>query len=438
MVNQVTYCCCCDAKSEPSTTTTITTTTTATTTLARAEFHPQGEAIWITDPHDMQRLFRQGFFGKATLSRSEASWKSRQLEKIHGAASPNLSLEDITRKRRIERAAIKEEKRLASANGSAAASGEGSPTAVMATATGTGAIATTAAVTTTTTAATATASSSPSSAMSPLTSSVSASPMLLSPPPDSPTDPSLDSIDDIEHLQLSLEEAFFLVFAVEAIAVYAFSSSSPSSSSSLSSTLSSTKGTAQQPMTIRECWRRFAEASMVAGVPSSTTTTTTTTTTARTLLPSGWENPFVVRYVAYHHFRSHGWVVKDGLKYGVDFLLYRKGVVFGHSEYAVKVISGSPSSSTALETSLPLQLSPHPMLGRVDPWHHPVYSWQWLLTLNRVVSQVQKTLLLCHVIPPQDPSSLPDHTLLDPRLALPQYTVVELTSRRWIPERHRA
>ncbi|KAF9163082.1 tRNA splicing endonuclease subunit sen2 [Actinomortierella ambigua] len=419
MVNQVTHCCCCDAKSDPSTTTTITTTTTATTTLARAEFHPQGEAIWITDPHDMQRLFRQGFFGKATLSRSEASWKSRQLEKIHGA--------DITRKRRIERAAIKEEKRLASANGSAAASGEGSPTAVMATAAGAGAITTTAAVTTTTTAATATASSSPSSAMSPLSSSVSASPMLLSPPSDSPTDPSLDSIDDIEHLQLSLEEAFFLVFAVEAIAVYALSSSS--------SVLLSTKGTAQQPMTIRECWHRFAEASMVAGVPSSTSTTTTT---ARTLLPSGWENPFVVRYVAYHHFRSHGWVVKDGLKYGVDFLLYRKGVVFGHSEYAVKVISGSPSSSTALETSLPLQLSPRPMLGRVDPWHHPVYSWQWLLTLNRVVSQVQKTLLLCHVIPPQDPSSLPDHTLLDPRLALPQYTVVEVTSRRWIPERHRA
>ncbi|KAF9978307.1 tRNA splicing endonuclease subunit sen2 [Actinomortierella ambigua] len=228
----------------------------------------------------------------------------------------------------------------------------------------------------------------------------------------------IDSFEDMEHLQLSLEEAFFLVFAIEAIAVY----------TSLST--SSDKG-ADPPMTIRECWSRFAMASSAKDRHIA----------FKDSVPCGWENPFTIRYVAYHHFRSHGWVVKDGLKYGVDFLLYRKGVVFGHSEYAVKVVQGSPGSTAEESHSLsspPLLLSPRPILGKVDPWHHPVYSWQYLLNISRVVSQVQKTLLLCHVIPPQDSSSLPDHILLDPRLALPQYTVVEVTSRRWIPERHRA
>jgi len=28
---------------------------------------------------------------------------------------------------------------------------------------------------------------------------------------------------------------------------------------------------------------------------------------------------FISRYVAYHNFRSKGWVVKTGIKYGADF-----------------------------------------------------------------------------------------------------------------------
>ena len=35
------------------------------------------ESIWVRDQGDMQRLWRQGFFGKGFLSRSEPSWKRR-------------------------------------------------------------------------------------------------------------------------------------------------------------------------------------------------------------------------------------------------------------------------------------------------------------------------------------------------------------------------
>lgn len=47
------------------------------------------------------------------------------------------------------------------------------------------------------------------------------------------------------------------------------------------------------------------------------------------------DNPFLVSYVAYHHYRSLGWVVKTGLKFCVDWLLYKRGLVFSHAEYVI-------------------------------------------------------------------------------------------------------
>jgi tRNA-splicing endonuclease subunit Sen2 len=45
------------------------------------------------------------------------------------------------------------------------------------------------------------------------------------------------------------------------------------------------------------------------------------------------DNPFLINYIAYHHYRSLGWVVKTGIKFCVDWLLYKKGMVFSHAEY---------------------------------------------------------------------------------------------------------
>ncbi|XP_076160411.1 tRNA splicing endonuclease subunit 2 isoform X2 [Ptiloglossa arizonensis] len=46
---------------------------------------------------------------------------------------------------------------------------------------------------------------------------------------------------------------------------------------------------------------------------------------------------FVQKYVVYHYFRSKGWVVKPGLKYGGDFLLYKQGPSYYHASYIVIV-----------------------------------------------------------------------------------------------------
>ena len=48
----------------------------------------------------------------------------------------------------------------------------------------------------------------------------------------------------------------------------------------------------------------------------------------RRLLP---DDPFLVSYAVYHHYRSLGYVVKTGIKFASDWLLYRKGPVFSHA-----------------------------------------------------------------------------------------------------------
>ncbi|KAG0295226.1 tRNA splicing endonuclease subunit sen2 [Linnemannia gamsii] len=113
------------------------------------------------------------------------------------------------------------------------------------------------------------------------------------------------------------------------------------------------------------------------------------------------DNPFIVRYAAYHHYRSLGWVVKDGLKYGTDYLLYQKGMMFGHSQFGIRVIacksaaearSGSPQHQS---TSVGRPELPAPLFSSTPGLFvtHAVHTWHWLLALNRVISQVQKPKL---------------------------------------------
>jgi tRNA-splicing endonuclease subunit Sen2 len=52
--------------------------------LIQAEFHPQGQSVWVKGDKEMEILFRQGFFGKGTLSRSEATWKQRHTAGTQG------------------------------------------------------------------------------------------------------------------------------------------------------------------------------------------------------------------------------------------------------------------------------------------------------------------------------------------------------------------
>lgn len=91
----------------------------------------------------------------------------------------------------------------------------------------------------------------------------------------------------MEYLQLSYEEAFFLVYALGCLSVHY----------------------SGEALSVTQVWAMF-----------------------RSLQPN-----FCISYAAYHYYRSKGWVPKSGVKYGTDLMLYRKGPPFYHASYSVVV-----------------------------------------------------------------------------------------------------
>ena len=84
-----------------------------------------------------------------------------------------------------------------------------------------------------------------------------------------------------EYLQLTLEEAFFLVYNFNCLKVVDGNS----------------------PLEVAQLWKKCRQAN----------------------------EKFLPNYIAYHYYRSKGWVPRCGIKYGTNFLLYYKGPEFYHS-----------------------------------------------------------------------------------------------------------
>ncbi|KAG2218936.1 hypothetical protein INT45_008173 [Circinella minor] len=114
---------------------------------------------------------------------------------------------------------------------------------------------------------------------------------------------------------------------------------------------------------------------------------------------------FATRYAVYHYYRSLGWSPKQGTKFGVDFVLYRPGRKHHHGDFAVVIVTDHDNENRNMD-------------------------WKDLHRLNRVCTQVKKTLVLCYVI---KPSSQP----VDRPQCLESYKVREVIFKRWSPERNR-
>ncbi|KAJ2485817.1 tRNA splicing endonuclease subunit sen2 [Coemansia sp. RSA 2050] len=125
---------------------------------------------------------------------------------------------------------------------------------------------------------------------------------------------------------------------------------------------------------------------------------------------------FALKHAAYCYYRSRGWVVRSGLKFGSDFLLYSKSPAHSHAQYSVVV----RHCSQVLESD--------EVLPRALP-----DSWQFMLSLSRVTSQVRKTLILCYVDPPAAIGTESAQELASPDLT--QYQVREFVVQRFNPNR---
>lgn len=142
------------------------------------------------------------------------------------------------------------------------------------------------------------------------------------------------------------------------------------------------------------------------------------------------DNPFLITYVAYHHYRSLGWVVRSGLKFCVDLLLYKKGPAFSHAEFGVVVVPTYEDSDDDDKSETPAPFGPR----------EAQKDWVWFSSTNRVQSQVLKTLILCHVAVPsvkrigEEQLKRPE-AFVDALQSGQSYSVRETAIRRWVPAR---
>lgn len=167
-----------------------------------------------------------------------------------------------------------------------------------------------------------------------------------------------------EFLHLSLEESFFLAYGLGCLRVYEN----------------------EKLLNLTDLWRAFCQR----------------------------HNRFISLYVAYHYFRSKGWVPKSGLKFGTDFIIYKEGPPFYHGSYSV-IVKMVRDDDLKEEDNL------------------PTLSWTQIAGLNRLTEHVAKQLLICYVIRPTHVNS---DLMLSPNV-ISQFKVKEIVVSRWVSSQER-
>lgn len=405
--------------------------------LYTAYFSPETLSVHVTDPDAIRALWALGFFGKGNLSRSEPSWLDRE-QRRRGLRIGETS-EEVTMRRREERKEFKKERARKEreaieeklreegkadaatseasttdgANGSAAGEDIGSMTLGLEARGDQNRSYNLAGVVRA-------ASVNLSTDTSSLASEVESKDRLINRVDSVPSSKSIEAIekriskeqprhaeamtlvtqdawkiDNQEHLQLTLEETFFLTYGLGVLNVMDRDSDTILSTANLFS--------------------MFRRHSYFPPCPSSG------------LRP---DDPFLISYVTYHHFRSLGWVVRPGVKFAVDYLLYNRGPVFSHAEFAVMII---PSYSHPYWTAA--------LIRKKETQNTQSKSWWWLNSVNRVQSQVRKSLVLVYVEVPA-PDEI--HAFVegvngevDVGKLLKRYRIREVSLKRWIPNRSR-
>ncbi|CAH4030017.1 unnamed protein product [Pieris brassicae] len=151
-----------------------------------------------------------------------------------------------------------------------------------------------------------------------------------------------------EKLVLTKQEAFFLVYGLGCLQVF----------------------NENKLLTVKDCWNLFLEG----------------------------DTNFISKYIVYHYYRSKGYIVKPGIKFGGDFLIYKEGPGINHSDYIVVIKHN----------------------------HVDYNSWLTILGHVRMSATTVKEILIIEVIEPKTENlNLPKE--------LNAYTVKELILSRNLP-----
>lgn len=340
-------------------------------------YSQETRSIHVIDPRDVRALWEMGFFGKGTLSRSEPSWLEREKARVRLKYGGGTA-EEATNARRERRRLFKLERARAEAEKierqRLVEEGKLDPSEIDTSATD-AAIASLA------------VEEQNFRSAAQLQEIDRAEAGTVS----DEEELEVEAIENQEHLQLTMEEAFFLSYALGVLDIRwgGLDASVANDNQSLLKAFIAHGHFPQQE---------------VSPTPQP-------------------DDQFLLKYVVYHHFRSLGWVVRPGVKFSVDYLLYFRGPVFSHAEFAVMIV---PSYSHPYWSSE--EGNRRKRIKEDDQ-----KDWWWLHCVNRVQSQVLKTLVLVYVdIPP-----LEDAWDGDIGHLLRGYKVREFVIRRWIANRSR-
>ncbi|KAF2465167.1 uncharacterized protein BDR25DRAFT_240251 [Lindgomyces ingoldianus] len=346
-------------------------------------FSAESQSIHVTDPRSVRALWEQGFWGKGSLSRSEPRWLDQE-KRSRGIVAVQTS-EEATRLRREERRQFKLErakKERETIEQQLREEGKLEAVEELEQVLMNGA------------------------ATIPSNGTLGAS---------NDTTNGATQIEDLEYLQLTPEEAFFLSYGLGTLQIH-------KNGYSLPSPYLFRLYCAYATFPISENAELYLHKFYQNELRSNGTHTSSG------ICPIAPDNPFLLKYAVYHHFRSLGWIVRPGIKFAIDYLLYLRGPVFSHAEYAIMIIPSysHPYWSVSPERKAECKRREH-------------RDWWWLHRLNRVQNQVLKTLVLVYVEvpPPWDEDCRGRGFEVDVGDVLKRYTVREFIVRRWIPNRNR-
>ena len=389
----------------------------------RAYFSEDTQSIHVTDAESIRALWEQGFWGKGSLSRSEPQWllaerRRRGIEAATASTQVTQARREERRQFKLERAkaqreAIEEQLRQEGKLGAGATVNDLVEDGVV--------------------------SESPrgtiytpeaGDVVGPAGDAIAAEVNKSIADGDPAWGESgtgteaAEEIKDIEHLQLTPEEAFYLTYVLGALDIvdgnfFGGITSLPAlpawyllrlySAYALSPISDTAIIGLKKAFQYRE---RLAQ--KTAALPPT-----------QQIAP---DNSFLLKYVVYHHFRSLGWVVRPGIKFAVDYLLYLRGPAFHHAEFGVQIV---PSYSHPYWSETPERIEYRKEKESKD--------WWWFHRVNRVQTAVMKTLVLVYVEipPPWDGETKQDAFGVDIGKVLKSYSVREVVFKRWSPSRNR-
>jgi tRNA splicing endonuclease len=198
-----------------------------------------------------------------------------------------------------------------------------------------------------------------------------------------------NEVEQIEMLQLSLVEAFFLQYSLGVLDIYRIADQSQSTSQN------SSQNQNQIESTSTSLFNQSSSSSSPPPPPPSSSSSSLLTDLKKgsvklsyMTVQETWNlfksinSRFVTLMAGYHYLRSKGWMPKSGIKYGADFVIYQLSPEYLHARYAVVCKS-------VTET-----------LDATDKHSQRDRSWRAVQSHIRITSHVAKDLMMLDVIHP--------------------------------------